>query len=141
MLASSSSSELSSVVQALYTIKIQAHGSSRVPLCQSIPCCISRLLLQLKVHIQASRARAWLVPGIVSSEPAAAPPPERISPNFLSFEFGLFQNSNFRVRLPVIARNSSKFSEPSAWLVAAKPPQRLQSCRHIGAHSPALPGL
>ena len=35
----SSSSELSPGSQALYKL-IQTHGSSRVPLCQSIPCCV-----------------------------------------------------------------------------------------------------
>ena len=39
----SSSSELSPGSQALYKL-IQTHGSSRVPLCQSIPCCVCNCL-------------------------------------------------------------------------------------------------
>ena len=50
---------------------------------------LPELLPQLKVHFQVSRARAWLVPGIVSSEPAAAPSPERIFSKLSQFELGL----------------------------------------------------
>ena len=121
--------------------RLIAASPVRIAPCTTTPYCSSassstrtfaellELPLQLKVHLQASRARAWLVPGIVSSEPAAAPPPERISPSFLSFELGLFQNPSSEsacLSLPEILQSSLSLQ------LGSLQPSLLRGCSRVG---------
>ena len=61
--------------------------------------------------------------------------------SFPSFELGLLQIASSESACLSSPKNSSTHPEPSAWSVAARPPQTLQPCRHLGARSSVLPGL
>ena len=109
---------------SLYCVASVVASSSTRTFCRAL-----ELPFQLKVHLQASWARAWLVPGIVSSEPAAAPPPERISPSFLSFELGLFQNPSSEsacLSLPEILQSSLSLQ------LGSLQPSLLRGCSRVG---------